>query len=112
MKSLYRYSALVFGLIYGLFLVMMALDTFETGISWYNIAGFFVQSLPAIVIILSSVLGYYKPKYGFFIFLILTVAFTLYFRTYRDIQNFLVISFPPLVITMFLFLSSQKHKKK
>jgi hypothetical protein len=112
MKILYRYSALVLGMICGLFFLLMALDTFESGISWYNIAGFFIQSIPGIVIILSSWLGYYKPRYGFLIFLVLTIAFTIYFRTYRDIQNFLVISFPPLLITMFLFLSSQKHKKK
>jgi hypothetical protein len=112
MKLLFRYSALVMGIVLGLFFILMALDSFETGISWYNFAGFFIQSIPAIVIILSSWLGYYKPKYGFFLFLILTIGFTFYFRTYRDIQNFLVVSFPPLIITLFLFLSSPKHIKK
>jgi hypothetical protein len=112
MKSLYRYSAFVLGLIYGLFLLSMALDSFPVHGTWREIEGFIIHSVPAILIILASFLGFYRPKYGFLTFLILTVSFTFYFHTYKNIQEFLVVSFPALVITMLLFVSSEKSKKR
>lgn len=111
MRSLFRYSGLVLGIVYGLFLWMMALDSFQSGITWKEIGGFFIHSIPAAIIFFSAWIGYNKPKYGFFIFLIITVAFTFYFHTYRNIQDFLIISLPPLIITMLLFVSSGKRIK-
>lgn len=111
MKALYRYSAFVLGLIVGLFLLILSLDAFPVTATWKEIEGFIIHSAPALLVILASFLGFYKPKYGFYAFLIITVAFTFYFRTYINIQDFMVISFPPFIIAMLLYLSSWKKKK-
>jgi hypothetical protein len=112
MKSLFRYSAFVLGIIYEIFLLLMAMDSFPVNGTWSEIEGYLIHSLPGLIGIIASVLGFYKPKYGFYTFLFLTVAFTFYFHTYGNIQEFLVVSFPPLIITMLLFVSSQKRKIK
>jgi hypothetical protein len=112
MKALFRYSAFILGLIYEVFLLLMSADSFPVTGTWREIEGFLIHLVPGFIGIFATILGFYKPKYGFYTFLILTVAFTFYFHTYRNIQEFLVVSFPPLVITMLLFLSSQKHRKK
>ena len=112
MKLLYRYSALVLGLIYGMFLLVMALDSFQSGKSWEAIGGFIIHCLPSAVIVIATILGYFRPKYGFYIFLVISAAFTFYFHTYRNTQDFLAVSFPPLAITMLLFASSQNYRKK
>jgi energy-coupling factor transporter transmembrane protein EcfT len=95
-----------------LFLMLMASDTFETGISRYNIAGFFVQTIPAVVIAATSILGFFRPRSGFYVFLIISAAFTIFFHTYRSGINFMVISFPPLLISLLLFVSSMKNRSK
>ena len=112
MKSLYRYSALVLGLIYGVFLLMMASDVFTGQTTLREILGFLIHALPAIVIILASFIAFYRPGYGFIIFLILTVAFTFFFHTYRNIQEFMVVSFPTLIITMLLYFNLRKSNYK
>jgi len=111
MKTLFRYSAFVLGLIVGIFLFLLSLDAFPVQGTWRAIGGFLIESSPAMIVILVSFLGFYKPKYGFYAFLIITIAFTICFQTYTDIQNFMVISFPPFIITMLLYLSSLKKKE-
>lgn len=109
MKSFYSIAALVIGMIFALFLLLMASDTFETGITWYNIAGFFVQSIPAAAIAAASLLGFFRPRSGFIVFLVITSVFTFYFHTYRNALTFLVISFPPILISFILFVRCVKN---
>jgi hypothetical protein len=110
-STVYKYSALVTGVLFGLFLLLMASDSFETGISLHNIAGFFVHSIPAAVITGASVLGFFRPRPGSYTYLIIAITFTIYFHTYRNALNLILISFVPIVISILLFVDSIKGRK-
>jgi hypothetical protein len=110
-KSFLRYSALVLGLILGVILSLFSLDSFPQHGTWKEIEGFLIGLAPSLVVILTSVFAFIRPKYGFIVFLIITIAFTFFFHTYRSIQNFMIISFTPLVITLFLFAASRESKR-
>lgn len=111
LRTLYRYTALVLGLTLGVFLSLFAFDSFPKHGTWNEIEGFLIEMSPALIVILTSIIGFRKPKNGLVIFLVITIAFTFYFHTYRHLQNFMVISFPPLVISLFLFASSREPEK-
>jgi hypothetical protein len=95
-----------------MFLFMMSLDVFTGQITWYQVEGFMIQIIPAVVVSIATLLGFFKPKYGFMAFLVLTITFTFYFHSYRNIQTLLIVTVPSLVITVLLFVSSLKHLKK
>jgi hypothetical protein len=106
-KSFLRYAALILGLILGLFLSLFSIDSFPRHASWKETEGFLIEMAPSIIVIITSIFAFKRPKYGFIVFLIITISFTLFFHTYRQMQNFMVISFTPLVITLFLFAASR-----
>jgi hypothetical protein len=111
MRKILKYAALVLGLIMGFFLFLMSLDSFPNVMEMRAIGGFMIHLTPSLVMFVSSVIAFRHPGAGAIIFLALTAAFTVYFRTYMDIQNFTVISLPLLIITLLLFTSLQKKGK-
>jgi hypothetical protein len=112
MKSLFRYSALFLGSILGIFLLLMAADIFPSGWHLNEIGAFLLHLTPGLTVIIAAVIGFYKPRYGLLLFVILTFVYTFYFNTYRNIQEFMLISFPLIMIDMLLFMCSLKQKKK
>jgi len=112
MKKIFRYSALVLGLILGLFFLLMALDSVPHSTDLRGILGFVTQITPGLFVIVSSLIAFRAPRAGFFVFLALTVLCTIFFSTYNDIQRFMIVSFPLLMITLMLYSYYQKPEKK
>jgi hypothetical protein len=112
MKKIFRYSALVLGLILGGFFLLMSLDSVPHSLDLNGILGFLTQISPGLFVLLSSYIAYKMPKAGFYLFLVLTVICTIFFSTYNDIQRFLIVSLPLLLITVMLFPFYQKKGKK
>jgi hypothetical protein len=108
--GIYRYAALVLGLIYGAFFFLMALDS---PMVWRakEIGGLLIHASPAIVILLGSVLGFKKPLFGVILFVLITILTTLFFHTYRNISNFMVISFPALLVALLFLVCIQPDRK-
>jgi hypothetical protein len=111
MKKIFRYSALVLGLILGMFFLLMSLDSVPHSTDLRGILGFITQLAPGLFVIVSSLIAFKMPKAGFFIFLSLTIIFTIFFSTYYDIQRFMIVSFPLILITMMLYSSYRKPGK-
>lgn len=112
MKKIFRYSALVLGLILGLFFLLMALDSVPHSADLKGIIGFITQIAPGLFVIVSSLIAFREPRAGFFIFLAMTILCTIIFSTYNDIQRFMIVSFPLLLITLMLYFFYQKPEKK
>lgn len=112
MKKIFKYSALVVGLILGGFFLMMSLDAVPHSLDLRGILGFLTQLAPGLFVILASLIAYNKPTIGFYIFLGLTVICTIFFQTYADVQRFMVVSLPLLLITMMLLPFYRNPLKK
>lgn len=111
MKKIFRYSALVLGLILGMFFLLMSLDSVPHSTDIRGILGFISQMAPGLFVIVAALIAFRMPKAGFFIFLALTIICTIFFSTYNDIQRFMIVSFPLLLITLMLYSSYHKPGK-
>jgi hypothetical protein len=79
--------------------------------SMKEIEGFFIQISPGLIIILASIYGSIRPRFGRYIFLLISIVYTLYYQTYKEAGTFMGISFPLIVITIILLLASLPDKK-
>jgi hypothetical protein len=109
-NRIYRYAAMVLGAIYGASLLIMALDSILFQWKSREIEGFLIHASPGIIVLLGTFIGFKKPLFGVVIFILVTIATTLFFHTYRNISNFIIISFPAFVVAM-LFIVSIEGKK-
>jgi len=102
------------GLLYILFLSMFALDAFSGDASLTEkILGFLIHLIPSLVSLMVLVISWKKPAAGGALFIILCAVFTLFFRTYESLLNFLVISFPLAFIgILFIALKVAGSKNK
>ena len=115
MKNKYLYwTPRILGIVFILFISMFAFYVFAE----YNfpevLVALFMHLIPSFVLIALLVLAWKKELYGGIAFVILSLLFTIFFQTYREMINFLLISFPVLV-TGILFLVNwylKKGKKK
>jgi uncharacterized membrane protein len=112
MKKLYRYSALVLGLVLSGFFLLMPMDSFPRSFESNEILGFLIHITPGLLLIIASLIAFKRPWAGVIIFTILTVLVTFFYHTYRNIQLFIIISLPLLIITILLYTSTQKKSNK
>lgn len=105
LNSIYRFAGLVMGLIYGAFFLLMALDSIPFEWKSKEIEGFLIHSVPGFIVLAGAITGFKRPKAGIIIFVIIAVVSTLFFHTYREISNFIVISFPALIVAMLFFVA-------
>lgn len=111
MKRILHYAALFLGLLISLFFILFSFDSFPKELDMRSIAGFIIHAAPAILIAVFSLISYRFPKTGFILFLIGAVAFTVFFKTYRNIQYFTLLTLPLVVIAMMLLASVQKRSR-
>jgi len=89
----------ILAILYIAFISLFALDVFESGYGWLRtMVALFMHLIPSFILIASLVLAWKKPKIGGAIFVALGIVFTFFFRTYRELGVFLMISFPLLVV--------------
>lgn len=83
---------------------MFSLDAFSGDAPFLNkLAGFLIHMMPSFLILLFLVVTWNRPLLAGFIFILLSIAFTLFFKSYQDPVRFLIISMIPAV-NGFLFL--------
>ena len=93
----------IFAWIYTIFIEIFAFD-----IKIFSL-GFFLHQIPFLVLVIVNIVSIKKPKIGGILYLILFLGFTLFFRTYSQIVNFLLISLPLL---MFGIVFLQKENRE
>ena len=108
MNKILKWTPRVLVMLYIAFISLFSLDVFGEGYVWYEaIVGWFMHMIPSFVLIGLLIWAWHKPKWGGIAFLVLAVAFTVFFNTYREIITFLLLTVP-LVLIGVLFLLNRK----
>lgn len=89
----------ILAILYIAFISLFALDVFGEGYGLLEtILALFMHLIPSFILIVGLIFAWRRPVGGGAIFVALGIIFTLWFRTYRRLDVFLIISLPLLVI--------------
>ena len=102
MKNKITFFARILAIIYIIFISIFALDS-------TSFLEALMHLIPSIILILILVLSFYKPRISGYLFILLSIIFTIFFQTYKNILNFTIIS---LILFVIGVLFSIKQKKK
>jgi hypothetical protein len=102
----------VLAMIFIVFLSLFALDTFSGDAPFIKkLAGFFVHLIPSFILVLTLLISWKRPLMGGSIFILLSIAFAFFFRTYRSVPTFLLITFPVALVGILFIILSLAAKK-
>lgn len=105
-KKLLLWSPRVLSILFIMFLSLFAFDVFSGDATLIEkIGGFLIHLIPSYLLIFILLISWKKPLVGGVMFLILSIVFTLYFKTYTAVLNFLIVSFPVAIIGGLFILS-------
>jgi hypothetical protein len=90
-----------------LFICFITIFAFDTPI--FSI-GFLIHLIPTFILIITTLIAWKNGKIGGIIFIVLFLISILFFNSYKNISNFLIVSFPLLIIGL-LFFKEKKHGK-
>jgi len=100
----------IIALLFLAFLVLFSSDVFGMeGTFIEKMGGFLVHNIPSIIFALLLVFAWKEEEKGGYLFIVLGVAFTFFFKTYQRMDTFLLISFPMILIGI-LFILDKKNK--
>lgn len=112
-KKTFLWTPRVLAIIFTAFLSIFALDVFGEGYSFLEtLVALFMHLVPTFILIILLVIAWKKELVGGILFLCVGAAFIFWFKTYEDIINFLLISFPILLVGALLVLSHYVKIKK
>lgn len=98
----------VIALLFLAFLVLFSFDVFGMeGTLFQKTGGFLVHNIPVIIFALLLVFAWKEEKKGGYLFIVLGIAFTFFFKTYQRIDTFLLISFPVILVGILFILNKQ-----
>jgi len=102
----------ILAILYIAFISLFALDVFGEGHGVFGtMFALFMHLIPSFILIVCLVLAWKKPVIGGAIFVVMGIVFTFFFRTYREISVFLMISLPLLVVGALFFIDGMIPKK-
>jgi hypothetical protein len=102
----------ILAILYIAFISLFALDVFESGYGWLRtMVALFMHLIPSFLMIAALVLAWRKALTGGAIFVALGILFTFFFRTYRELSVFLMISLPPLVVGVLFIINGMALTK-
>lgn len=102
----------VLAIVFIVFLLLFGLDVFSENAPFLKkLGGFFIHSIPSLILLLLLFIYWKKPLVGGFLFILFSIASTLYFRTYGSLSTFLFSTFP-LVLVGILFIALDLIAKK
>lgn len=111
-KYLY-WTPRILGIIFILFLAVFALDVFIPGKSIdYYVPALFMHLIPNFILAAVLILAWKHEKIGGTLFILLALAFTIFFKTYTMFINFLMISFPVFLIGGLFLLHNYANKRR
>lgn len=94
-----------------LFISIFSLDVFGEGYGFFEtIAALFMHLIPSFILAGITVLAWKNETAGGIAFIVLGIAFTIFFSAYKQLATFLLICLPVFVIGG-LFLLSKRVKK-
>jgi hypothetical protein len=102
----------ILGILFILFISMFALDVFGEYSFPEILIALFMHLIPSFILIIILVVAWKWERIGGILYIMLSILFTLFFRTYQDIIVFLLISFPVLLTGILFILNSRKEKKE
>jgi hypothetical protein len=102
----------VLAMIFIVFLSLLALDAFSGDAPFIKkLAGFSVHLIPSFILVLTLLISWKKPLIGGSIFILLSMAFAFFFRTYRSVPAFLGITFPVALVGILFIIFDLVAKK-
>lgn len=102
----------VLAIVFIIFVTLFGLDVFSGDASFLEkLGGFFIHSIPSMILLLILFISWKKPLVGGSLFILFSIAFTLYFRTFRSLSTFLLLTFPFLLVGI-LFVGLDLIAKK
>lgn len=100
----------ILAILYIGFLAIFAFDVFVPGKPTLEIIGaFLIHLMPNYLLLAALLIAWKKEKVGGFLFILLGIFFTVFFRTYTAIPNFLIVSFPVFVIGVLFLVHSRDY---
>ena len=88
------------------FISLFALDSFSGDVPvGKQILGFFIHLIPSFVLVACLIVAWKNRIFGGLLFLVVGMVFTIYFGTYKNPTNFLLISAPVLLVGVLFILS-------
>jgi hypothetical protein len=101
----------ILSLLWIAFFLLFSLDVFVEDYTFLEmLVGFFMHNIPTLILGGLTWLAWKKEKIGGIIFILLSIVFTIFFKTYTNIFSILTITGVPLLIGI-LFLVNHFKKK-
>lgn len=111
-KTKFIWIPRMLSLIFILFLSLFALDMFEGEAPLIEkIMGLLIHLIPSFMLIIILIISWKRPLLGGIAFIIMSILFTIYFDTYKNIFTFLAFSVT-LVVCGILYIIADKIEKK
>lgn len=101
----------IIAVVYIFFLLLFALDAGGNDLL-QRIFSFVMNALPAILIAVCLALFWRRPKICGWVFLGVAVVFTVWFASYTQIDRFLIVSVPSVVIGVLFLISGHVPNKQ
>jgi hypothetical protein len=99
-------------IIFALFLIIFSLDSFSGSIPFiYKVEGFLLHNIPTITLLLILWLSWKRPMWGGFLLILVSLIFTFFFHTYRQLVNFLIITGAPFLVGLEFLIVHYMHPK-
>lgn len=101
----------VLAIIYIIFIALLSLDVLNANATAIQkIGGLIISNIPTILLLVALFLAWKKPATGGTVFLMLSILFSLFFRTYQRIDTFILISCPLLLVGVLFLLNKKKNE--
>ncbi len=101
------------GILIILFLAIFALDVFEPGKTFtYYATALFMHLIPNFILAAILILAWKKETIGGILFILVALAFTMLFKTYKEGSSFFVVSVPVFIIGILFIIDNMIYMKK
>lgn len=112
-KLLTIYIPVVLSIIYIIFIALLSFDVFRIDASIsQKIGGFIIENIPTILILLALYLALKKPMAGGAMFIVMSIIFTLFFKTYQRWDAFVLVSAPLIIIGGLFLLNRNEYNQR
>ncbi|OPX87789.1 MAG: hypothetical protein A4E54_01494 [Pelotomaculum sp. PtaB.Bin117] len=96
-----------------LFLSLFALDAFSGEAPFTEkLIGFLIHLIPSFIFVIPLIIFWKSPRFCGLAYIILSILFVFYFRTYRDFEYFLILSLPQFVVGALFIIAHVFQRSK
>lgn len=105
------WAARLMAFLFVMLLVIVSLDSFSgAGPVSRKLVGFTTHVMPALAVLLVLLIYWRNLFYSGIAFLVISVAFTVFFKTYNNIYSFIFLSIPLAIIAL-MFIGAEATTK-